>query len=79
MKQYLTVSNFGLVLNLVGSILIAIAIDTPPVDGQPGWLDFASGRQYNFVTLNHPLFIKIGFVLLLFGFLLQLKRKSKGG
>jgi len=76
MKKFITISNCGLLLNVLGSVFIAFAISTPPVKNLPGWLDFASGEQFNFVTLNHPLWIYIGFILLILGFFLQLKRTS---
>lgn len=77
-KRYLTKSNIGLSLNSLGSILMALAIDVPPVNDKPGWLDFTSGTQFNFVTINHPWYLKIGLILLIVGFIIQLERKPTG-
>ena len=70
MKKYLSASNLGLTLNVIGSILIALALGV--LDGNRG----GSTDGYSFVYSLHPYWFYTGIALLILGFILQLKPKK---
>ena len=62
-------NQIGLILNFIGSILVAIAFGNPPSTAHQ-W--DKKGRKINLAAFLHPLAFKCGVGLLSLGFLLML-------
>jgi hypothetical protein len=67
--EFLTLSRVGLVLNIVGTLMIALSFgknleDAHQIDGKRGKIYLSS--------LLHPKVFKFGLAIIIFGFILQL-------
>lgn len=66
------INNIGLVLNIIGTLLVAFAFGKLP-DGDGGETANDKGKDYHFVYLIHPVGFYIGVLSIIVGFFLQLK------
>lgn len=57
-------NQFGLILNIVGTILVAFSFGDPPSTAQ----QFKNGRAINLAAFLHPRWFKIGVALIIVGF-----------
>jgi hypothetical protein len=64
----LSLTQVGLVLNTIGSLLIALAFGKPP---SSAYQQNEKGQKVSLAAFNHPLGFKIGITLLIFGFLIS--------
>lgn len=67
----ISMNDIGLVLNIIGTLLIAFAFGKHP-KGFGGTTSGEDGKEYHFSYLVHPLWFRIGVGILIFGFLIQL-------
>jgi len=83
--EYLNTNNLGLILSILGTLLIAFTLTTLPCARQ-GSLDGgvtscttkgSEIRDYRIVYYVHPQGFKLGIILLLAGFALQIKKSQK--
>ena len=78
-KQFINANNIGLTLNIVGTLLVAYAFGELPFDEGYAFLRNPITGQTSYFRdayFVHPAFFSIGIVLILLGFIFQLK-KSK--
>lgn len=65
--------NLGLILNLIGTVLIAISFGRyPKKEAAPHTFDGKGGKKY-IAYFNYPKLFCFGLILLFFGFVFQLK------
>jgi hypothetical protein len=62
-----SLNQLGLVLNIVGSLLIAISIGKNPANAN---IQTAGAKKVYLASFNHPTLFRVGFYLLVFGFIL---------
>ncbi|OGN31522.1 MAG: hypothetical protein A3I92_00570 [Candidatus Yanofskybacteria bacterium RIFCSPLOWO2_02_FULL_43_10b] len=67
-------SNLGLILNIIGSILVVVSIGKFP-DGFGGSTTSNNGREYHFAYVTRPTGLKIGLLLIIIGFIVQILEK----
>ncbi len=67
--EFLTLSRFGLFLNLAGTIMIAFAVGKNLADAHQ--LD-KKGRKVHLASFLHPKLFTCGLVVIILGFVLQL-------
>lgn len=72
MYQFIS-NNIGIILNLIGTILIAFSFGAfPNKDAAPHTFDGKGGKKY-IAYFNYPYLFCIGLLLLSLGFIFQLK------
>jgi hypothetical protein len=79
-KRYITITNIGLTLNIIGTLLVAYAFGALPFFEGYAWYKnpiTGSISNYRDAYFIHPKGFYIGIALLVIGFFLQLKPKLK--
>ncbi len=70
LQEFFTASNIGLILNAIGSVLVALSIGKQKKGG--GRYTQTNGRTYHTAVVNHPIAFKIGLGIIVIGSLLQI-------
>jgi hypothetical protein len=76
-KFYLTKNNIGLTLNLIGTILIAVAFGILPPDTGMTVGSRINGKIIHNAYMLYPWLFRIGLLFLAIGFILQLQKKNE--
>jgi len=67
-----SLSNLGAILNILGTVIVAISIGTNPSDGSSPQIGGDKGLK-DIATVNYPRWFKVGLLLIILGFLFQLE------
>lgn len=83
LKKYTTIENFGLLLGMLGSIVIALALGELPCGGKEGggvsgcYNSIGEITEYPIVYFLSKTKFYTGIVLLFLSFILQIKSRRK--
>ncbi len=75
MKNFIFIINnlnsIGLVFNLIGTILLALYVSKDPSSWEEGEEGQKNGEKWHYVYIKKPYRLRLGLILLGFGFLLS--------